>query len=618
MHISLPKFRRNPAIALGTFIGILVNICATYIFKVGSDCADIPLFLILLLGGTSLIYSLLKKLWKREFGSDLLAGVSIVTAVLLKEYLAGAIVVLMLAGGETLEEYALASASSVLKALAKRVPLIAHRKTGSSTEEVPLANVKVGDTLIIYPHEICPVDGVVVLGHGSMNESYLTGEPYEVSKTQGSKVLSGAINGSSAMTIEATREAIDSRYAQITRVMQESEQKRPQIRRIGDRIGAFYTPFAILVALIACGISGESIRFLSVLVVATPCPLLIAIPVAIMGTISLAARRSIVIKDPTVLEQISQCKVAIFDKTGTLTYGEPTLDEVLLSPGFIEREVLSLVASVEKYSKHPLSQAIIKKAESLKIELSDATQVSEPPGQGIQALVNGMRVEITSRSKLAKLNFPELHLISPLKRGLECVVLVDEKYAATLRFHDNPRSESKPFLAHLGPKHNFERVMIISGDRKSETNHLAEQIGVSEVFAEQSPEEKLAIVIQETKKAKTFYLGDGINDAPAMMAATVGMSIGQNSDVTSEAAGVVVMDNNLKRVDEFIHISRHMYKIVLQSSLGGMILSMVGMAFASAGYLSPVSGAICQEVIDVLAILNALRAAFPPKEIADF
>jgi heavy metal translocating P-type ATPase len=498
------------------------------------------------------------------------------------------------------------------------MPSIAHLKKDSKIEQVPLSQVKVGDLLVVYPHEICPVDGIVQEGHGSMNEAYLTGEPFEVSKTLGSTVISGAVNGTSALTIQATHEAIDSRYAKITRVMQESEQKRPRLRRVGDQIGAYYTPFALLVAFVAWGFSGDPLRFLAVLVVATPCPLLIAIPIAIMGSISLAARRSIIVKNPIVLEQISQCRTAIFDKTGTLTYGEPNLEEILLAPGFAEDEVLGLVASVERYSKHPLSKAIIKKASEKNLQLVEATQVNEPPGQGIQALVSGRELQITSRSKLAKMNFKELNLLPPVSGGLECVVLVDKKYAATFRFHDAPRAESKSFIAHLGPKHSFDQVMIISGDRESEVRYLAKQVGVGEVFAEKTPEEKLSLVRERTAQTKTLYVGDGINDAPAMMAATVGMAIGQNSEVTSEAAGVVIMDNNLKRVDEFMHISQHMYKVLLQSAVGGMLLSLVGMAFAALGYLSPVNGAIFQEVIDVFAILNALRAAFPPKVFSDF
>ncbi|MEZ4815487.1 MAG: heavy metal translocating P-type ATPase [Bdellovibrionota bacterium] len=612
------SLHRNSFIAVGALLGILLNILLFYAFGVKSEVANIPLFLTLAFGGFPLVYGLIRKALKKEFGADLLAGISIVTSIVLGEYMAGSIVVLMLAGGETLEDYALASASSVLKALANRIPSFAHRKNDSQLEEVPLQEIKVDDVIVVYPHETCPVDGLVLEGHGSMNEAYLTGEPFEISKTQGSTVISGAINGASALTIRTTHKAIDSRYAKITRVMQESEQKRPRIRRIGDQIGAYYTPFALLLALLAWGLSGDPLRFLAVLVVATPCPLLIAIPIAIMGSISLAARRSIIIKDPVVLEQISQCRTAIFDKTGTLTYGEPNLEKISLAVGFDEDVVLQLVASIERYSKHPLSRAILKKASERNLALIEATQVKEPPGQGIKALVSGRQLQITSRSKLLKMNFAEISLLPPQSAGLECVVLVDDKYAATFQFFDSPRVESKSFLAHLGSKHSFDRVMIISGDRESEVRYLAKQVGVKEVFAEKTPEEKLSLVRAETLKSKTLYVGDGINDAPAMMAATVGMAIGENSEVTSEAARVVIMDNDLKRVDEFMHISQHMFKIVLQSAIGGMLLSLVGMIFAALGYLSPVNGAICQEIIDVFAILNALRAAFPPKVLSDF
>ena len=258
------------------------------------------------------------------------------------EYLAGSIIVLMLSGGEALESYALRSASSVLAALAKRMPSIAHRKRGSGIVDVTLDEVAVGDTLVIYPHDICPVDGVVTEGHGVMDESYLTGEPFKIPKTSGSTVISGAINGESALTIRATKAAADSRYAKIMEVMRESEAKRPQLRRLGDRLGAIYTPVALTVALIAWVISGDPIRFLAVLVIATPCPLLLAIPIAIIGSISLCARRAIIVKSPVVLEQIAECRTAIFDKTGTLTYGEPKLTEQLVAPDFTPEGRLDL------------------------------------------------------------------------------------------------------------------------------------------------------------------------------------------------------------------------------------------------------------------------------------
>lgn len=609
--------RKTTIIAAFSIVAILLHLGLRFGFQTTPGTYQIPLLATLTLGGLPLLYDLLRKLLKWEFGSDLLGGISIVTSVLLGEYLAGSIIVLMLSGGEALESYALRSASSVLAALAKRMPSVAHRKRESGIVDVELQEVAIDDTLVIFPHDICPVDGVVIEGRGGMDESYLTGEPFQLIKTSGSTVISGAINGDSALTIRATKRAADSRYAKIMEVMRESESKRPQLQRLGDRLGAIYTPVAVTVALIAWAVSGEATRFLSVLVIATPCPLLIGIPVAIIGSISLCARRAIIVKSPIVLEQIAQCRTAIFDKTGTLTYGEPTLTENLNAPGFDQTEVLTLVASLERFSKHPLASAILAAASKAGIALPEATEVSEQPGKGLIGTVSGHSLQITSRNKLAEQNIPGIDQFPPIAGGLECVVAIDDRYAATLRFRDAPRSDSHSFVNHLAPRHQFNRVMLLSGDRETEVRYLADQVGITQIFAEQSPEEKLAIVRKETAEAKTLYVGDGINDAPAMMAATVGMAIGQNSDVTAEAAGVVIMDNSLTKVDEFMHISRRMRTIALQSAVGGMALSLIGMGFAASGYLTPVAGAILQEVIDVAAVLNALRAAFPPKVMHD-
>ncbi len=603
--------------------GLCVTAIATHLvlrfgFHLSGATTNLPLLAAIILGGSPLLYDLLRKLLRREFGADLLGGIAVLTSVVLGEYLAGSIIVLMLSGGEALESYALRSASAVLAALAKRMPTVAHRKSNGVIQDVALEDLAINDTLVIYPHDICPVDGVVIEGHGVMDESYLTGEPFEITKTSGSNVLSGAINGESALTIRTTRRAADSRYAKIMEVMRESEQTRPQLRRLGDRLGALYTPVALAVAGLAWGISGDPTRFLTVLVIATPCPLLIAIPVAIIGSISLCARRAIIVKSPVVLEQIATCRTAIFDKTGTLTYGEPTLTDVLLAPGAARHDVLSCAASLERYSKHPLARALLAAARAEQVPLLDATEVTEPPGEGLRGGVRGRRVLITSRRKLVAQDAAAAALLPEPGGGLECVVAIDDHYAATLRFRDTPRPESRSFVQHLGPKHQFTRTMILSGDRESEVRYLASQVGISEVHAQQSPEQKLALVRVETAAANTLYVGDGINDAPAMMAATVGMAIGQNSDVTMEAAGVVVLENSLKKIDEFMHISRRMRTIALQSALGGMALSIAGMGLATAGYLTPVSGAIAQEVIDVLAVMNALRAAFPPAVIHDF
>jgi heavy metal translocating P-type ATPase len=610
--------RVTAAIAALAVAAILLHLALRFGFHATRTVYNAPLLVTLALGGAPLLYELLRKALRREFGSDQLGGISIVTSLFLGEYLAGSIIVLMLSGGEALEAYALRSASSVLAALAQRMPSIGHRKRGDVLSDVSLAEIEVGDTLVVYPHEICPADGVVEDGRGVMDESYLTGEPYQITKTHGSAVISGAINGDAALTIRTTQRAADSRYAKIMEVMRESEAKRPKLRRLGDQLGAIYTPVALGVAILAWAASGESVRFLAVLVIATPCPLLLAIPIAIIGSISLCARRAIIIKSPVVLEQIAGCRTAIFDKTGTLTYGEPRLAEVSVGPGHSRSEVLALVASLERYSKHPLARAIHAAAAGEGLALGEVTDLSEKPGEGLRGTVSGRQVQVTSRGMAAAQMADGADWLPAAGEGLECVVVIDGRRAALLRFRDQPRAESRSFIHHLGPKHQFSRVMIVSGDRESEARYLAAQVGISEIHAQKSPEEKLAIVRAETARARTLFVGDGINDAPAMMAATVGMAIGQNSDVTAKAAGVVVMDNSLRKVDEFMHISRRMRAIALQSAVGGMALSVIGMGFAATGHLSPVSGAICQEVIDVLAVLNALRAAFPPRLIHDF
>ncbi len=440
--------RKQGAIAALAVAAIGIHLVLRFEYETEARLSQIPLLVALGLGGLPLVWDLLVKLSHREFGSDLLAGISIITSVILNEYLAGTLVVLMLSGGEWLEAYAVRSASSVLEALAKRMPLVAHRKSNSTLEEVALESVQIGDVLLVLPHEICPIDGTVIEGQGVMDESYLTGEPYLISKTPGSAVLSGAINGESALTIRADKLAIDSRYAKIMQVMQSSQQHRPKIRRLGDQLGAFYTPFAVMLGVAAWGMSGDPVRFLAVMVVATPCPLLIAIPVAIIGSISLAARRAIIVRDPTVLEQVDTCKSIIFDKTGTLTYGKPQLTEQLCASGYKPRDVLMLVASLEQYSKHPLAEAIVAAGRNEGVEIQESSQISERPGEGLRGIVSGNEIWITSRQKLAA-RHPEAIDSLPLQvGGLECVILINGKYAATYRMRDAPRKRG-PCLSSI-------------------------------------------------------------------------------------------------------------------------------------------------------------------------
>ena len=617
-----PAGRTQALIAGGALLAITMHLAWRWLGPAGTAGpvrpADVPLLAALAAGGGWLVLGLLARVARGEFGSDLLAGISIVTSVVLGEYLAGTLVVLMLSGGEALEAYAVRRASSALDALARRMPAVAHRTRGGMLSDVALPDVAVGNLVVVFPHETCPVDGIVTEGHGTMDESYLTGEPYLLAKAPGSAVLSGAINGDTALTVRAERLAVDSRYAKIMRVMRESEQRRPRLRRLGDQLGAWYTPFAVAIALAAWAASGDPVRFLAVLVVATPCPLLIAIPVAIIGAVSLAARRGIVIKDPAVLETVEACRVAIFDKTGTLTYGRPALVELAPAEGFARDEVLQLLASLERYSRHPLAGAVLDAATAAGVRLLEPAEVAERPGQGLVGVVAGRTVRVTGRTKLEAAEPAVARLLPPTAGGLECVVLVDGRLAGTARFRDRPRTDSRAFIRHLAARHGFGRVLLVSGDREGEVRYLAEAVGITEVYAGQSPEQKVEIARWETAAAKTVFVGDGINDAPALAACTVGLAFGQNSDVTAEAAGAVILDADLKRVDEFLHIGRRLRAVALQSAVGGIVLSLGGMGLAAAGLLPPVAGAVLQEVIDVLAVLNALRVGFTPKVLTDY
>ncbi|MEO8879384.1 MAG: heavy metal translocating P-type ATPase [Gemmatimonadaceae bacterium] len=594
-------------------LGILAALAVKFTLH---DPVTIDWILLIAIAGASvpLLISLVQQVLKRNFSVDILALLSIVTSLILGQYWVAAIVVLMLSGGQALEGYATRRASSVLNALAKRMPQTAHR-AGKVPSDVPIATIAVGDELSIYPHEVCPVDGTVVSGLGSMDESYLTGEPFLIAKAPGTSVLSGAINGNVALTIRATKIASDSRYAKIVEVLHASEENRPQIQRLGDRLGSWYTPAAIAIALASWYFSGQSERFLAVLVIATPCPLLISIPVAIIGAISVGAKLGIIIKDPSILEKMETCHVLIVDKTGTLTYGKPSLTRIDCFDGISRTNALQFVASLERYSKHPLASAVLATAAAEGVTLLDAEGVAEAPGAGLVGRIEGRAITVTGRGKLSPENAAAM---PPVAAGLECVFLLDGGLAGVFHFEDQPRDESRPFLSHLGAKHSIKEVILLSGDRPAEVALFAAGMGIKEAYGGKSPEDKVEFVRQKTLRQRTLYLGDGINDAPAMMAATAGIALGVNSDITSEAAGAVILQSSLTSVDELLHIGRRMRGIALTSALGGMGLSLIGMGAAAFGLITPIQGAIAQEVIDLLSILNSLRMILPTAPLSDF
>ena len=439
-----------------------------------------------------------------------------------------------------------------------------------------------------------------------------------VKKSKGSSVISGAVNGETALTVRAEKVAGDSRYAKIVGVLRDAEDNRPPMRRMADRLGAWYTLVALALGVIGWVASGDPTRFLAVVVIATPCPLLIGVPVAIIGAISLSAKRGIIIKNPAMLEDVGRVETVMFDKTGTLTYGRPIVTDVATAPGLDRDEVMAAAAAVEKYSKHPLATAIVADAEERGVDLPAVESVSEKPGQGLVGVVGGRELRLTNRTGLADIDPESVPLLPEREMGMESVILLDDAYAATVTFRDEPRTSASDFVAHLPKHHGVEHMMIISGDREAEVRRLADKVGIDEVHGGVSPEDKLEIVRERTKLGPTLFLGDGINDAPAMTAASAGIAFGATSDVTAEAADAVVLDSSLERLDDLIHIGARMRRIALQSVIGGMGLSTIGMLLAAFGLLTPIMGAIAQEVIDIVAIANAARVAMVRGELSDF
>jgi heavy metal translocating P-type ATPase len=565
--------------------------------------SNIPYFIGFILGGVPMIYQVLQKLRNKNFGADSLAAIGIISGMILGQYLATSIIILMLATGILIEKMAYQKASSVLAALAKRMPEYAHHSTPDGIKPLSLDKIKVGDILIVMPFEACPVDGLVIQGNSNMDESYLTGEPYQISKAPGSVVYAGTLNGAGTLHIQAQKKAHDSRYERIVDVLKKSQTEKPKFRRIADQIGAWFSPFALLFALIAGYISQDATRFLAILFSATPCPLLIAIPLTIVSAISYAAKHSIIIKDASILERLPQCTTAIFDKTGTLTLGKPTLTQLITANGISEPLILQLTASLEQYSKHPLASAIIQASKDRNIPFLEVTQLSEEPGRGLSGQINQHQLLITNRKKS---NIPNSQL-PPLETGLECLVLLDGQYAATFQFHDQTQKECHAFIKHLPYSHSFTKIMLVSGDRMSEVEYLGKQLKLTELYASQSPLDKLAIVLKERLSATTVFIGDGINDAPALNAADVGIAFGEYSEVTAAASGAVILENKLEKIDQLLHLGISTRQIVLESAIGGMALSLICMVAAALGYINPVEGALLQEIIDVVAILNALK-----------
>ena len=568
-----------------------------------------------------LVVSILRALRQRTAGVDVIALLAIAGALAMGEYLAGAVIALMLAGGNALEEFAAGRASRELEALVGRAPRFANRCAtegeSENLEPIPVDQVAPGDLLMVRPGEVVPVDGIVSGATAVLDESTLTGEPMPIERRDAEPVSSGTINASrSPFRMRATARASASTYAGIVRLVEQAQAAKAPLTRIADRYALFFLPFTLAVAAVAWLISGDPLRALAVLVVATPCPLILAAPVALVAGISRAAARGIIIKGGAALETLGRGAILILDKTGTVTGGSPVVTGV---ETFGERsgdELLRLAASLDQVSPHVLARPLVEAAKERNLALVFPDNVNEEQGAGVAGRVDGLDVMVgranwVTEIKTAPPRFRKLRRRSLLEGSSVVAIGVNGELAGAFVIDDPIRPDAPATIRRLRNS-GFRAIYLLTGDREDVAQAVGAALGVDKVFAERSPEEKVAAVVEAASAGVTVMVGDGINDAPALAAAGVGIAMGaRGSTASSEAADVVIMVDRLDRVAEAAQIAVRSRQVALQSILAGMGLSIAGMALALLGMISPVQGALIQEVIDAVAILNALRALAP-------
>lgn len=543
-------------------------------------------------------------------GVDLIAVLSLVGTLLVGEYLAGSLISVMLAGGRALEASAQRRASHDLRALLERAPRFARRREGSEVSVIPLSDVAIDDLLVVGPGEVVPVDGRVVDVVAVLDESVLTGEPLQVDRAVGEPVRSGVINAGNAFELRSTATAADSTYAGIVRLAEQAGAESAPIVRLADRYAAWFLPLTLVIAAAAWVASGSAVRAVAVLVVATPCPLLLAAPVAIVSGLSRASRHGVVIRSGAALENLGNATTLVMDKTGTLTMGRPVVVEIAAAPGYEAAEVLRLAASVDQMSPHVLAEAIVSEALTRAAQLSLPTTVVEEPGRGVTARIGGSQVYV---GKLADEVIEGGWARAAVNRA--CLdsaaiawVCVDAEPVGAVLLRDPLRRNAPRTVRRLRAA-GLKRLVMLTGDRAEPAREVATVLGLDEVYAQQSPADKVAAVRAERDRAVTVMVGDGVNDAPALAAATVGVAMGaRGSTASSEAADIVLTTDRLDRLADAMDIARWSRRIAMQSATVGMTLSLIAMVVAAFGWLPPAAGALLQEGIDVAVILNALRA----------
>ncbi len=547
-----------------------------------------------------------------HWGVDLLAVTAISSTVAVGEYLAALVVVLMLTGGQALEDYAANRARKELNALLERAPVLAHRlHPDGSVQDVPVEEVRPGDRLLVRPAEVVPVDGVLLSGEADFDESSITGESLPVTRGTGATVLSGVLNEQQAVVLRAAATAAESQYAQIVAMVREAAESRAPVVRLADRYAVPFTGFAFLVAGLAWWYHGDPVVFAEVLVVATPCPLLIAAPVAFLGGMSRAARNGVIIKNAGTLERLAAVRTAAFDKTGTITYGRPELLAVHARPPFPEDELLRLTASAEQYSSHVLSASVRDAALARGLEPGPAQDAHEEATHGVTATVEGHRVVVGKRAHVAR-SAPDVAEQALGPGELAVYVSVDGRFAGTLVMSDQVREDAAATMRQLSEL-GIREILVLSGDARATVEHVAAALGITRVLPECLPEDKVRTV-RDAPERPVLMVGDGVNDAPVLAAADVGVAMGaRGATAASESADVVILTEDLARTATAVRIGRRTLQVALQSIWLGIALSVVLMLVAATGSIPAILGALSQEVVDLLAILNALRALRGPR-----
>jgi heavy metal translocating P-type ATPase len=601
----LQLVRRYPLPVLvggGLVVGLVTRVV------VGASAANWIFLGTLVGGGTPLVWQTLRGLARGRFAADIVAMLAIVTALVLGQYFAGAVIALMQSGGEALERYAMGRASQSLEALLARAPKVGHRFRGEQVEEIPATEIAVGDLLLIRPGDLVPVDGEVTEGISAVDQSALTGEPLPIHAVRGTTLLSGSVNLDGALRMRALRPAAGSHYQQIVRLVERARHERPPIQRLADKFAVWFTPATLLMCGVAWLVTGSLTSVLAVLVVATPCPLILATPVAVIAAISRAADLGVIVKTGSAIEQLGRAEAVVFDKTGTLTLGHPTVEQVRSLDGVPSTELLRLAAAVEQLSSHHLGEAVVDAARPHGA-IEAATDFHEIPGAGVTARVGGREIAVGSAGFFADRGIaappiPDDHTTA--------FVSVDGRLAGAIEFADRLRHQVPSLMQRLAVLGVTETVML-TGDREASAEVIAAQAGIRTVRANLLPADKVAAV-QELRHryGPVVMVGDGINDAPALAAATVGVAMGAHGTaVSAEAADVVLLVDDISRVGDAMAISRRMRRIALESIAVGLSVSLGLMVVASVGLVSPPVGAVLQEGLDAAVILNALRVRQP-------